>query len=226
MRRRVLVLALYMVAACEGAPGPVAEEGNTMLTPAGDTRCTGVIGAIDVDNVVVPAGATCTLNGTRVKGNIKVEPRARRLTANRVTVGGSIQADGAGAVRVLQGSVVEGDVQVKKGTGTGDSGAWVVRQTTIGGDAQFEENGGRRSPGIENSIVDGDIQVFKQRGGGDPILVRENRVGENLQYFLNRRAGNISLNNIRQALQCKENTPPPTGGGNTAGEKEGQCAGL
>jgi hypothetical protein len=38
--------------------------------------CRGSIGARTVDNLRVPQGATCTLNGTFVKGTIKVERAA------------------------------------------------------------------------------------------------------------------------------------------------------
>jgi hypothetical protein len=36
---------------------------------ADDTVCTGSLGAITVVNLIVPAGATCALNGTQVEGN-------------------------------------------------------------------------------------------------------------------------------------------------------------
>ena len=41
-------------------------------TYARDVRCSGSIGAIVVDNVFVPDGASCTLSGTRVRGNIQL----------------------------------------------------------------------------------------------------------------------------------------------------------
>ena len=35
--------------------------------------CRGTLGAVTVDNLRVPQGASCTLNGTRVKGTVKVK---------------------------------------------------------------------------------------------------------------------------------------------------------
>ena len=35
---------------------------------ADEIRCVGTLGAITVDNVLVPEGRTCTLNKTRVQG--------------------------------------------------------------------------------------------------------------------------------------------------------------
>jgi hypothetical protein len=55
------------------APGAAAEE----------RACRGSIGAVTLDNVRVPAGATCTLTGTVLKGTLKVEKGAT-LYASRV----------------------------------------------------------------------------------------------------------------------------------------------
>ena len=51
---------------------------------AEERTCRGTLGAVTVDNLRVPAGATCTLNGTNVKGTVKVERNAtlaRRASA-------------------------------------------------------------------------------------------------------------------------------------------------
>jgi hypothetical protein len=60
---------------------------------ADDTVCQGVLGQVTVVNLIVPDGSTCTLNGTRVEGNIHVGPGAK-LTAKGVDVDGNIQAEG------------------------------------------------------------------------------------------------------------------------------------
>lgn len=39
---------------------------------ADDFQCTGTVGSIRVEKVNVPQGASCTLNGTRVQGNVFV----------------------------------------------------------------------------------------------------------------------------------------------------------
>jgi hypothetical protein len=43
---------------------------------AEETDCVGAIGAATVDNLRVPEGATCELDGTIVQGTIKVETDA------------------------------------------------------------------------------------------------------------------------------------------------------
>ena len=91
----------------------------------GGEDVSGTIGAATVDNLRVPHGATCTLNGTRVKGTVKVE-RAATLRATGIAVVGNVQAENAARVaghrpgrRVLPGragrlrdlsSTVKGDV--------------------------------------------------------------------------------------------------------------------
>jgi hypothetical protein len=159
-----------------------------------DFVCTDVVGAITVDNLVVPDGQTCTLNGTRVQGNVFVLTDAT-LNAGGVDVEGNIQAEGADAVNVGPGSVVGGNIQIVQGG----------------------------SAHIEQVVIDADLQLFQNSG---PLSAIENTIGGNMQVFENTGGVTILNNNIEENLQCKENNPPPTGGGNVAGDKEDQCAGL
>ena len=55
------------------APSAVAEE----------RTCRGAIGAVTLDNIRVPAGATCRLTGTYLKGTLKVEGDAHRAREPR-----------------------------------------------------------------------------------------------------------------------------------------------
>jgi hypothetical protein len=91
---------------------------------ADDYNCTGTVGAITVDNLNVPQNETCTLNGTRVEGNIFVRNGATQY-ANNVRVDGNIQADQAARVEVRPGSFVGGSIQVD------DSGPLVVSRVHI-----------------------------------------------------------------------------------------------
>jgi cytoskeletal protein CcmA (bactofilin family) len=140
-----------------------------------DGYCTGSIGAVTVSELIVSKNSICTLNGTRVKGNIKVQSGAT-LFAYGVSVDGNIQAEGASRVEVHSGSFVDGDIQLKY------SGMAVVSGVRINGNLQSFENWGNQS-------------------------FTSNRIGEN--------------------LQCKENSPAPTGNSNVVdGNKEDQCAGF
>jgi hypothetical protein len=160
----LLIVLIALAAAALTAAPALAEE----------RTCRGTIGATTVDNLRVPQGATCTLNGTRVKGTVKVE-RSATLKATRISVIGNVQAEGAANVNVAA-SNVGGSVQIVQG----------------------------RNSKLDRNAVKGDVQYFENRG---TISITSNRIDGN--------------------LQCKENSPPPTGGGNIVqGNKEDQCARL
>jgi hypothetical protein len=57
-------------------------------------------------------------------------------------------------------------------------------------------------------------------------VTRESTILANLQAVQNKGGVAFTNNRISESLQCKENNPRPTGGGNIAGDKEGQCAAL
>lgn len=161
---------------------------------AEETQCVGAIGAVSLDNVFVPDGATCILTGTRMNGGVVVGTGSS-LQATRVSVNGNIQAEGARSVVVQGNSSVGGSVQIVQG------GAAKIDRVRINGDLLFDSNSGALS-------------------------ATRNNIGGNLQAFQNIGGVQISNNFIKANLQCKENTPAPTGGGNRASSKEDQCAAL
>jgi len=170
-----------------GNGGPVIQ--------GGDETCQGFLGAVTVENLEVPQGASCTLDGTRVQGNIFVRNGAS-LTAQRVTVIGNIQAEGALLVEVLAGSTVGGSVQLKQG------GSARVENVVVNGDIQFESNNGVLS--AASNQAGGNIQVFQNVGG---VTIASNFVIGNLQCKENSPA-------------------PGGGNNTVQGSKEDQCAGL
>ncbi|HYI44651.1 MAG TPA: hypothetical protein VE174_04215 [Actinomycetota bacterium] len=161
---------------------------------AEERRCTGTIGAKTLDNVKVPAGETCTLEGTTVKGTITVNRNARLYTIGARVVG-NIQGENARLVEVRRGRV-GGSIQVVQG------GRGFVKNVSVDADILFDDQSRRVE--IRSNTIGGNIQLFQSTGG---VLVRDNVVDGN--------------------LQCKENSPAPTGGGNKVqGSKEDQCRGL
>lgn len=172
--RKITTLAL--ITACATilvAPAAHAEE----------RTCRGSLGRITVDNLRVPDGATCTLNGTTVKGTIKVEGRAT-LVADSVRVVGNVQAEDAKKVVVRNGSRVGGSVQVVQG------GIGRVVGTNVQGDILYDDQGGKVA--AIRSTVGGNIQAFQNTGG---VEIRGNRVDGNLQCKENRPAP-VGGNNI------------------------------
>jgi hypothetical protein len=206
-----------------------------------DTTCNGTIGTgVIVGNVIVPPGASCELLGTTVTGNVLFGQGSKLLTEN-ANVAGNIQGEGAARVWIYNTAVT--DIQLKK----------VTRQIIIGSDRtcvadplvlgriQLEENSARIS--ICKMSTRQDVQLTKNSG---PILVDRNIIGEDLQAADNTQLVRIRFNTVGanmevikntggvilnqntagMRIQCNDNVPPPTGSGNTAPAKEGQCAGL
>ncbi len=182
-----IFFALAALALAVFAPAAQAEE----------RVCRGTIGATTVDNLKVPQGASCTLNGTRVEGTVKVERNAR-LTANGIRVKGNVQSEGFKNIVLRRASVVVGSVQLENGL---RDGSGQVLNTRINGDLQFFSNRARMI--ARGNTILANLQANQNKGG---LVIKNNRIAEN--------------------LQCQSNNPPPTGGGNSAGDKEGQCARL
>lgn len=179
----LLVPAALAVAACQPT------------TPTVPSDCRGVLGAVTVEFVSVPLGATCTLEGTDVTGNVQVQ-EGGRLIARNASIGGSVQADRPQEVRLGQATTVVGSVQVKGGA------AVSVNDASITGDLQFDDNPGS-------------------------VEARRNRVGGSTQVMANRGVTVLDANQISGDLQCKDNLPAPTGGGNVVGgNKQDQCRNL
>lgn len=127
----------------------------TAPAAAADERtCTGSLGAIRVDNVKVPAGATCRLTGTRVDGNITVS-RGATLLATRVVVDGNIQSQGHRAVGVTR-SIVDGNIQLERG------GVISLTANRVDGDIQLFSNPTGRKV-VSGNIVDGNLQCKANR---------------------------------------------------------------
>lgn len=173
MRKFATITVAAVCATVLAGPAAQAEE----------RTCRGSLGRITVDNLRVPDGAKCTLNGTTVKGTIKVESRAT-LIAEGVRVVGNVQAEGAKKVVVRAGSRVGGSVQVVQG------GIGRVVGSNVQGDILYDDQGGKVA--AVRSTVGGNVQVFQNTGG---VEIRGNRIDGNLQCKENRPAP-VGGNNI------------------------------
>ena len=175
---------------------------------AEDTTCTGTIGAEGHDNIVVPAGASCTLDGTTAEGNVIVGTGAT-LTAAGVRVDGNIQAEGAAGVTVT-GSQVGGSVQLEQGGGA------TVAGNRIDSDLQMESNSAALN--AEGNDIGGNLQANQNTVG---LAVVDNTIDGNLQCAANDPAptggGNVVFGSAED--QCAALTgdgpgtpsPDPTG---------------
>ncbi len=161
MRHFTTVIMAAMLAMATLLPGQVAF--------AEERTCRGTLGAITVDNLRVPQGGSCTLNGTIVKGTIKVEANAT-LRASNVRVVGNVQAENAASVYVLSNSRVGGSVQIVQG------GNARVNNSFVNGDILFDSQDGRLQ--ARGNQIGGSLQAFQNNGG---VTIVNNRIDGNLQ---------------------------------------------
>lgn len=153
-------LVAYILASAAGM--------GTHTSLGDDDECQGTLGAVTVENVIVPDDATCVLEGTHVQGNVEVKTDAL-LLARGATVGGNIQASEAEAVTVLR-STVGGNVQLFQGY------RGSVARSEVDGDVQVEQNNGFFS--LTRNVVDANMQVNQNTGG---VSIKRNVIAENLQ---------------------------------------------
>lgn len=163
-----------------------------ILAPAAaadDTHCNGVMTG-DHDNVIVAAGANCTLQSANVRGNVT---NYGELLTEDTNIYGNVDGE-PGHVRtaISTGTYVGGNVQIRGSLPVGEFGGFF--QAQIVGDFQWEENA--------NSLVALDSSI------GGNVKAQGNSGG----VFLS-----ISGNTIGGNLECKENDPPILDGGNVIG---------
>jgi hypothetical protein len=140
-----------------------------------------------------------------------------------------------GAECVLAGTYVQGTVKIEQdatlrargvrvvGNVQGENARRVnvVRRSRVGGSVQVVQGGAAQ---VRRSRINGDILYDENN---EFLRVRRTRVGGSVQAFQNNGGIEIVDNTINGNLQCKENEPAPTGGGNqVGGTKEDQCATL
>lgn len=174
MKAKTIVLGVLASAAALVSAPALAEE----------FRCTGAVGAVSLDNVFVPDGATCVLDRTRTNGSVVVG-RGASLRARSVSINGNVQAEGAAFVGIGGYSAVGGSVQIVQGGGA------TIEQARIKGDLQFESN---TAPLAANgNTIGGSLQAFQNMGGA---TFNHNRMNGNMQCKENIPAptgsGNIS----------------------------------
>jgi cytoskeletal protein CcmA (bactofilin family) len=165
---------------------------------------------VQVSEVVVPEGATCSLDGTKVLGNVTVEAGSV-LIARAVSVGGDVEAEEAVQVDLTGRSTVVGNVQVQRG------GSSLIEETSIDGDLKWEEQSGPLV--VRSSTMSGNLQADGNSGG---VLILDNRVEGDLDCEENGPppvgGGNEVLGGAEDC-QLGEATPPPAAP-STAGDAQ------
>lgn len=217
----------------EGATvsGNVTVEDGAML----DVRNSTIAGNVDVRD---DAGFMFPMDEgeSSVGGNVEIGENSVLAVMDEVAFGGNLSANRAMAIMLFHLSV-EGNVSFI-GTGASmpneSSMNAICNETEIGGNTEILDSaenaswaigseppcGGNGEPG--NSF--GGMLLLQ--GNEGELDIDDNSVARNLQIFRNSGGVDVSGNEVEGRLQCSDNDPPPTGGGNTAERKEGQCEAL
>lgn len=137
---------------------------------SGNVTCANLaIGAVSLDTVIVPAGARCTLSGTRLIGSVLVGANAS-LAATDISVNGSVQGEGAQSIAVMGRSSIGGSVQIRQGISASISGAQIT------GNLQFDAQRGPISATANR--VNGNLQAI---GNMAELSLLSNAIAGNLQ---------------------------------------------
>ena len=179
----------------------LATLGGAAAAFAADMTCTGALSGKITGNVLVPAGASCTLSDVTVTGNVQVLQNASLTvdaTQQPATIGGNVQATNCTFALLEGGVTVDGTVQIVQ---CAQQSGFVGPGVKIGGNFQCINNAGGCQADLGD--VNGSVQI---QGNG---------------------SSDISLVSVGGNLQCQGNTPPPThtfGPDFVSGNLQGQCA--
>jgi uncharacterized protein (TIGR03437 family) len=165
--------------------------------PGNDTFCDGELTGLH-DNVVVLENALCTLHDANLTGGISVRRDGALVVSGLTFVAGNVQSDGGRSIEIAGSRVtVGGNLLIIHAAAI----SVFEPGTQIYGNFQYLQSSGFLT--MSGVLVRGDFQFFNNTGGAL-----------------------LTGNTIRQNMQCSENVPPPEGGGNVAGSREGQCMAL
>jgi len=203
---------------------------------ADDFYCAETLGMdYEYENIIVPYGAHCKLEGTKVKGNVMVK-HGGALWTYEAMIDGNIEAYGPEYMKI-NASYVDGNIDITKTTDVPEAGfPNEICESKVGGNIELYENYAPYDVGCEDgNHVYGNIKIEKNyiaKDFGTPyaINVAYNKVKGNIQFNDNMSdygEFNIYKNYINGNLECYGNYPYPIGGGNTVyGNAEGQCYDL
>ncbi len=197
--------------------GPAAAKNFECRAPLGPVTISG--------NLIVPSGALCELNGTHVTGNAVVksgppepsEPTA--LSSHGATIDGNVKVEQNAQFAAFSKTTVGGNLHCAQ-CEVAD-----LHESTLNGN--LVDNAVSEGAFIQNSQIGGNLQIHRGTDFfGTGFHIDMNTIAGNMGFDQNNGTSEILNNHIQGNLRCHGNTPPPTGAGNTAKSKGGQCEAL
>ena len=225
---------------------PVSVTVNpTGAAPANGLSCNGAYTGTFNGNILVLPGQHCEFIGGNVRGNLSSVGGV--VVLRNTGVNGNVQILGPAAIRgpaqhAICGSAIQGNLEVVGafdpvvigGTAPACGPSTVsgnlklqlnarqaslqVVNTSVGGNLDAQLNAGELV--LSQNTVSRNLDVQTNRGG---VTVTGNRVGRNMDVERNAPTTVVTSNQLTGNLQCSSNTGI-SGSGNTARQKQGQCA--
>lgn len=125
--------------------------------PSGNVVCVGLtLVGLNLDSVIVPDNASCTMIGTTMNGSVEVGANSS-LVAQDVNITGNLLSDSAARLDIGGASRVGGSIQVQRG-----AAASIVGVTTTGSMQITAMTGPVTASG---NRLGGNIQILANRGG-------------------------------------------------------------
>lgn len=200
LRRIPVIVGLTLLA------GMAAWTAVTQTSFIGDlvgtstTTCTGTLSPGSYGNLVVPSGATCTINSSvTVTGYVQVNASAT-LHDTGAAVGGSLTATSNSNVFIS------------------GSGGYSNTNAFFGGSVNTS---GAHTVSVTNTTLNGSLGVQSSTASGS-VSITNNTVGKNLSVTNNLGPTTVTGNKISKNADCSGNAAF-VGGGNTSGGHIGNC---
>ncbi|HLH20157.1 MAG TPA: hypothetical protein VKX45_23225 [Bryobacteraceae bacterium] len=181
--------------------------------------CDGTFGGTFNGDLTISAGQSCTFTFGHINGNVQVNGGSLSLSA--VLVSGNVEVDG-GSFSLGPVTSVDGSFQARNlAAGAAPN---QICGATVFGDVQYIDNGAPVQIGSSGSCagntIGGHLQLQNNSGANS---IFGNSVADELHIQNNTGSTQVFHNTVQKILHC-ENNSSITGGGNTAQQKQGQCA--
>jgi hypothetical protein len=191
----------------------IAALGTLLVTAPGalaqSTNCTSTLTTVPSGNVIVPTGATCTLDGATVDGNVIVETDAT-LTVNGGSITGNVQGNSCVLVNLFGpgGLTITGNVVIQNCSMPSGASIQHGGPITIMGSFTCQNNN------APCTLIGATV--------GNNVIINNNNADS---FFLT----NIGGNTIAGNLVCQGNIPAVMNNNTknvVAGHELGQCVNL
>ncbi len=214
----------YDASPCDIHP---SEQGRKLLAalvelaaPSLEGPCHGTFKGAFVGALAVSAGQTCIFQGGSVTGNIT--QTGGNLILNGTTVMGDVKLQGGGTFSFSGSTRISGSVSVQNlPVGLPRS---QICGTVIGGNLLFQNNSSPVQIGAaslcDGNSVGGNLEIHSNHGG---VLIYRNLVTGNLVVENDTDSIMVFSNRVAKDLQCSGDSNI-AGAGNTAQQKQGECA--